>query len=72
MAQTLHFVCFKGFMGDAEAWAGSMSSLTQLVCTPHLAHHGLLDRGASAANMAQHFVHQTPLAHKARRPVYIA
>jgi hypothetical protein len=27
-------VCFKRFMGGAKAWAGSMSSLTQLVCTP--------------------------------------
>jgi hypothetical protein len=28
------FVCFKGFMVDVKAWAGCMSSLTQLVCTP--------------------------------------
>jgi hypothetical protein len=28
------FVCFKSFMVDVEAWAGRMSSLTQVVCTP--------------------------------------
>jgi hypothetical protein len=26
--------CFKGSLGGAEAWAGCMSSLTQLVFTP--------------------------------------
>jgi hypothetical protein len=28
------FYCFRGVMGGAEAWARSMSSLTQEVCTP--------------------------------------
>jgi hypothetical protein len=28
------FFRFKGFMSGAETWAGSMSPLTQLVCTP--------------------------------------
>jgi hypothetical protein len=28
------FFCFKGLMSGAETWAGSMSPLTQLVCTP--------------------------------------
>jgi hypothetical protein len=28
------FVFFKGFMVGVKAWAGCMSSLTQLVCTP--------------------------------------
>jgi hypothetical protein len=28
------FVCLNVFMLDVKAWAGCMSSLTQLVCTP--------------------------------------
>jgi hypothetical protein len=43
------FVCFKGFMVDVEVWAGCMSSLTQLVCTP--ATPLLHELGASAAGM---------------------
>jgi hypothetical protein len=33
-AQSLYIVCFMGRLGDAEAWARSMSLLNRVMCTP--------------------------------------
>jgi hypothetical protein len=61
-------VCFKGLMVHVEAWAGCVSSLTQLVCTPATPPHEL---GASAADMAQYLLQPTPPLHHSSMQVLI-